>query len=538
MTIRAILVTLGILAAIGVRSSLAQPTGDAVATPMPRDDLGKVHFVTSCKPAVEKQFDQAMVLLHAFWAKDAIAGFKAVLQQDPDCVMAYWGIAMAYQQNPLTAQQPASEAAREALAGLDRAKSIGYKTQRERDYLAAIELIYRDADKTDFPTRRRAYEKAMEALAKRYPDDAEASIFYALSLDMTASLTDKSYANQLKAAAILERILEQQPNHPGVAHYLIHSYDYPPIAERGVAAARLYARLAPNHPHALHMPSHIFTRLGMWQDSIDSNIRSTAAAKAEGNGQEQAHAMDYLVYAYLQLGRDAEAQRVVAESASLAVNPSIFIGPYALAAMPARYAVERGAWAEAVALEVRPTKFSFPDAITHYARGLGFVHLNELASAGQESTQLAGLRDALADRKDTYWSNQVEVQRLSVDAWIAFARGNRDEAFKSMRAAADLEDSMEKHIVTPGAIVPARELLGDMLREAGRPADALAAYEASARREPLRLRGLYGAAKAAASAGDRDQARAYYQKLAGLANGASASRSEFLEAKAYLGPQH
>jgi hypothetical protein len=510
---------------------------DAATGPVEAEKLGKMHFVTTCNAAVERQFDQSMILLHAFWAKDAIAGFKAVLQQDPDCAIAYWGIAMAYQQNPLTAQQPSSEATAEALAGLDKAKAIGAKSQRERDYLAAIDLIYRDADKTEFRARRLAYEKAMEALALRYPDDPEASIFYALSLDMTASLTDKTYANQLKAAEILEKILKQQPNHPGVAHYLIHSYDYPPIAERGVPAARLYAQLAPDHPHAQHMPSHIFTRLGMWQDSIDSNVRSAAAAKAEGNGQEQAHAMDYLEYAYLQLGQDEQAKRVVADSASLTVNPAIFIGPYALAAMPARYAVERRAWTEAAALPLRPTKFAFPEAITHYARGLAFVHLRDLAAAQQESAQLSQLRDALAERKDSYWSSQVEVQRLSVDAWIALARGMQDEALKSMRAAADLEDSMEKHIVTPGAVVPARELLGDMLLELKQPAGALAAFETSAKREPNRLHGLYGAALASAQAGDKVKARAYYAKLAALADRGDSKREELQQAKAFLANQ-
>jgi tetratricopeptide (TPR) repeat protein len=486
---------------------------------------------------VQAQFDEAMVLLYAFWAKDSIAGFKQVLQQDPECAIAYWGIAMAYQGNPLTAQQPPPEAAREALAALDAAKRIGAKTQRERDYIAAIDLIYRDADNIDFATRRRAYEEAMGALAQRYPDDSEASVFYALSLDMTASLTDKTYANQLKAAAILEKILAEQPQHPGVAHYLIHSYDYPPIAERGVAAAHLYAQLAPNHPHALHMPSHIFTRLGMWQDSIDSNERSAAAAKAEGNGQEQAHAMDYLVYAYLQLGEDAEAQRVVAESASVAVNPAIFIGPYALAAMPARYAVERGVWSDAATLQVHDTKFSFPDAVTHFARGLGFVHISDTASAATEARALGGLRDALRDRKDTYWANQVEVQRLAVEAWIAFARGNRDDALKNMRAAADLEDSMDKHIVTPGAIVPARELLGDMLLDAHYPEEALVAYQASARREPKRLHGLYGAARAAEQTGNKELARSYYSVIVGMSSSRNGTRTEIRQAKAYLATQ-
>src|SRR6266567_3417617 len=295
----------------GAQGALAQQG----AARTPPEQLGKVHFPTSCSPAVEKQFDRAMAL----------------------------------QQNPLTGQEPNSEATRNALTGLDHAKAIGAKTQRERDYLAAIDLIYRDSDKIEFRARRLAYEKAMEALAQRYPEDTEAAIFYALSLNMTAQLADKTYTNQLKAAAILERVLKQQPEHPGVAHYLIHSYDYPSIAERGLPAARLYAQIAPNQPHALHMPSHIFTRRGMWQDSIDTNLRSAAAAKAEG--QEQVHAMDYLVHAYLQLGEDADAKRVVAESASISVvNPAIFIGHYALAAMPARYAVERRAWGEAIML--------------------------------------------------------------------------------------------------------------------------------------------------------------------------------------------
>jgi len=489
MSVRSISVTpvlLALLLHVGVAAP-AEPPGEG---------LGKVHFATSCDPAVATRFDQAMLMLHSFWAKDAIAGFKSVLEQDPQCVMAYWGIAMAHQQNPLTAQQPGPDAVREAMAGLDQAETIGAKTPREHDYLQAIALIYRDADKTDFASRRLAYENAMEALARRYPDDLEAQIFYALSLDMTASLADKTYANQLKAAAILGRVLEKQPDHPGVAHYLIHSYDYPPIAQRGLAAARLYTKLAPNHPHALHMPSHIFTRLGMWQESIDSNVRSAAAAKAEGNGQEQAHAMDYLVYAYLQLGEDDKARSVVAESRTVTVNPKVFIGPYALAIMPARYAVERRAWSEAAALEVPDSGFAFPEANTHFARGLGFAHLTRIDDARAESAALAQLRDTLASRKDTYWSRQVEVQRLAVDAWAALAAGAQDEALDTMRAAADLEDSMDKHIVTPGAIAPARELLGDMLLQVHRPKEALAAYEASAKREPNRHAGKEGIAHA------------------------------------------
>jgi tetratricopeptide (TPR) repeat protein len=523
-------VVAGLAVLFGIEGTRAQQ-GHMSTSP---EQFGKVHFPTSCSPSVEKQFDRAMAQLHSFWAKDAIEGFTAVLQQDPGCAIAYWGIAMSLQQNPLTAQEPNSKAMQEALTALDRAKEIGAKTQRERDYLAAIDLIYRDAAKIDFRARRLAYEKAMEALSQRYPDDTEAAIFYALSLDMTAQLTDKTYANQLKAAAILENVLKQQPEHPGVAHYLVHSYDYPPIAERGLSAARLYAQIAPNHPHALHMPSHIFTRLGMWQDSIESNLRSAAAAKAENNGQEQAHAMDYLVHAYLQLGEDADAKRVVAESTSISVNPAIFIGHYALAAMPARYAMERHAWAEAIMLQPRSTPFLFPDAITHFARGLGYARTGDVASAQKEELRLAQLRDGLADQKNTYWSNQVEVQRLAVNAWIALAQRAQADALLSMRAAADLEDSMEKHIVTPGPVVPARELFGEMLLEVGQPAEALKAFEASFQREPNRFRGLYDAAQAAALAGDRDKARMYYAKFIALTEKADRARPEIPLAKAYL----
>jgi hypothetical protein len=496
--------------------------------------LGTVHFATSCDPAVQVEFDRAMALLHSFWVKDSIEGFTAVQQRDPGCAIALWGIAMSLQQNPLIAQEPNGKTTQDALAALDKAKAIGAKTARERDYIAAIDLIYRDADKTDFRNRRLAYEKAMEELAQRYPDDAEAQIFYALAVDMTAPLTDKTYANQLKAAAILEKVLQQQPEHPGVAHYLIHSYDYPPIAERGLPAARHYIELAPNHPHAQHMPSHIFTRLGMWPDSVNSNLRSAAAAKAEGNGQEQAHAMDYLVHAYLQLGQDAAAKRVVDESATVAVNPAVFVGPYALAAMPARYALERRAWSEAIQLQAHAGKFPFTEAITHFARGLGFARTGDLPSAQTEETTLAQARDALAAQNNTYWSNQVEVQRLAVAAWSALAQGRREDALTAMRASSDLEDTMEKHIVTPSPVVPARELLGEMLLEVKQPAEALAAFEASAKREPSRLRGLYGAARAAAAAGDRGKAAFYYTKLVALAQAADAPRPEWSEAKAYL----
>ena len=501
----------------------------------PPEQLGRVHFQTSCAPAIEKRFERAMALLHSFWANDAIKEFNAVLQEDPSCAIAYWGIAVALQQNPLTAQAPSAQATQTALGGVEKARAIGAKTQRERDYLAAIELIYKDADKTDLRSRRLAYEKAMEALAQRYPDDPEAATFYALALQMTVLLTDGTYANQLKSAAILERLAKDQPEHPGIVHYLVHAYDYPAIADRGLPAARLYARIAPNHPHALHMPTHIYTRLGMWQDSIEMNNRSAAAAKAEGIGFEQAHAMDYLVYAYLQLGQDAQAKRVIAESESIVgINPAVFVGLYGTAAMQARYVLERRAWKEATALKPQATKFLFPDAITHFARGLGFARTGDVASATAEAAALQKLRDQLAAQGNTYWSNQTEVQQLAVAAWTAFAQGNRDAALKYMRASADLEDSMEKHIVTPSPVVPARELLGEMLLELGQPADALKAFESSAEREPNRLRGLFGSARAAALSGDRAKAKMYYAKLIALTEKSDSSRPELQQAKAYL----
>jgi predicted Zn-dependent protease len=501
----------------------------------PHAQLGSVRFLNSCSPAVQPRFDRAMALLHSFWANDAIEAFKAVLQQDPGCAIAYWGIAMSHQQNPLTGQPPPPKGAEQALDALDKAKAIGKATERERDYIAAIDLIYRDADKLEFRSRRLAYEKAMQALMQRYPDDPEAAIFYALALNMTTLLTDRTYANQLKAAAILQKLAEKQPDHPGVAHYLVHSYDYPSIADRGLPAARLYARIAPNHPHALHMPSHIFTRLGMWQDSIENNRRSVAAAKTEGNAQEQVHATDYLVHAHLQLGQDAEAKRIVDDIASIAgINRAIFIGPYAIAAMPARYVLERRAWKEAAALQPQPSPFPFTEANVHFARGLGLARTGNVAAAEKEVQALAARQDALEGQKNTYWAGQVEVQKRAVTAWIAWARGQRDEALRSMQAAADLEDSMEKHIVTPSPIVPARELFGEMLIEAKRPGEALTAFESSAQREPNRLRGLYGAAQAAALSGDRAKAKMYYAKLVELTAKGDGARQELEQARAYL----
>lgn len=502
----------------------------------PREKLGKVHFPVSCNAEAQRQFNRAVALLHSFWFEAATEAFGAVAQTDPRCAMAYWGAAMSALANPFT-WPPPGKALSEGSAAVEKAKAIGAKTQRERDYIAAVESLYRDADKVDHRARVLAYEKAMEGLYRRYPKDREAAVFYALALNATASPADKTYANQLKAAAILEKVFAEQPQHPGVAHYLIHSYDYPAIASRGIRAARRYAQIAPSAPHALHMPSHIFTRRGFWQDSIKSNLDSAAAAK---NQFDQFHAMDYLAYAYLQLGQDQKAKRVLEEIGSVPkVTFEHFVTGYALAAIPARYAIERRRWEEAAALTPKPPDFPwsrFPqsESITFFARGLGAARSGNVARARQDLERLAVLRESLAQGKQRYWEEQVDIQAKVVEAWIAFAEGRRDEALRLMRAASDAEDATDKHPVTPGPLVPARELLGEMLLEAGRPGDALKEFEASMRIEPNRFRGLHGAAKAAQLSGERKKAEDYYAKLLRLSREADAEREELREAKAFL----
>jgi tetratricopeptide (TPR) repeat protein len=401
----------------------------------------------------------------------------------------------------------------------------------------------------DHRTRALAYERAMERIATRYPADREAAVFYALALNITLDPNDKTYANQLKAAAILEKVFAEQPDHPGVAHYLIHSYDFPPIAAKGLPAAKRYASIAPSAPHALHMPSHIFTRVGSWQESIETNRASARAAAdtlAAGGSQsglrsyEGLHAYDYMMYGYLQLGRDREARALVDEvGATRKLNVDHFAGAFALAAIPARYALERGQWAEASALSPTPADLAwnrFPQAesIVWFARGLGAARSGNAARARQDLARIEALRDAMTAAKSLYWAHQSEVQRLAVAAWIARAEGRKDEALSLMRASADAEDATEKHPVTPGAIKPARELLGEMLIELGRPADALKEFEASHLVEPNRFQGLYGAARAAELAGDRAKARTYYARLLALGQGADGDRPELERAKIFI----
>ena len=500
------------------------------------EQIGQVHFAVSCGTAAQPQFDRAVALLHSFWYAEAVKAFTVVTETDPGCAMGYWGIAMSHWY-PLW--QPPSEAMlKKGSDAVTQAKTIGGKTEREQDYIAAIEAFYHDWQKRDHRTRALAYEKAMERLIARYPDDREAAIFYALALNATAPTTDKTYTNQLKATAILEKVFAEEPNHPGVAHYLIHSYDYPALATRGLPAARRYAQIAPSAPHALHMPSHVFTRLGLWQESIATNRDSAAAAKAHNSVFEQLHALDYLAYAYLQGAQDLEAQRVLDERNALEqADLGNFASAYAFAAIPARYALERRRWSEAAALEPHPSKVAYSEAITYFARALGAARSANAESARANVDKLQSLAAALRDAKQAYWAEQVEIQHRVAEAWLAHGEGKHEEALTLMRTAVEREDATEKHPVTPGPIMPARELLGDLLLELHDSAHALQEFEISIQKEPNRFNGLYGAARAAELAGEREKARSYYDKVVALCEHSDSARPELQQAKAFLAKQ-
>ena len=516
------------IALVAMAGAVGQPA--LAAAP---EDLGKVHFETSCKPDAQQHFDQAMLYQHSFWYRASQKSFEDVLKADPECAIAYWGIALSLLYNPHVA--PPVKNLGEGAAALEKGKAVGAKTQRERDYIDALGAMYTDYDKVDHRTRVLAYLKAMEQLAQRYPDDDEAQIYYALALNVAASPADKTYANQLKGAAILEKIWTRQPEHPGVAHYLIHLYDTPALAEKGLAAARRYSKVAPAAAHAQHMPSHIFTRLGYWQESISSNIESGRVAKDAADFHDQLHSMDYLVYAYLQLGQDSKAKAVLDNMNTVTGFTETFLpGPYALAVSPARYAIERGDWKAAAELQVRPSPLANVQAITYFARALGAARSSNPEAARIDIAKLAELRDKLRDAKDGYWSEQVDIQRQVATAWVLYAEGNRNDALNAMSAAADAEDKTEKHPVTPGVPKPARELYGVMLLDSGNAKEALTAFEATLMKEPNRLGAYVGAAVSAEKAGDQAKAKDYYEKIVAIADGADNSRTEVADARAYL----
>jgi hypothetical protein len=490
------------------------------------EKLGSVHFQTSCNPTVEQRFDRAVALLHSFEFGASIRAFNDVLAQDSTCAMAYWGIALSRWMNPMApgvrvpAQlAPGKQAADAALRVASRA------TARERLYIKAVETLYENYEHVDQRARVDAYAQAMRGLVEQEPADTEAKIFYAIALTASAPPTDKTYARQLEAGRILETIFARQPNHPGLAHYIIHAYDVPALAPKAVAAADRYAMIAPSAAHALHMPSHTFTRVGDWRQSIDVNNRSMRVAEHDSSLAEVLHASDYAVYAYLQLAQDSAAKSLLERLPALAArfDPTAITGAapgsagvFALAAIPARYALERRDWPGAAALEPKASAFPWADAMTYFARALGASHVGDTDRARLAIDSLRALRQRAAAQRETYWAEQIAIQQLGAEAWLAFAQHRTDTALARTREAVRREDATEKSAVTPGPLAPARELLGDMLLELHRPREALAEYRATLEKEPNRFRALYGAMRAASLAGDRAAVARYRATLTTL----------------------
>jgi tetratricopeptide (TPR) repeat protein len=512
------------------------------------ENLGTVKFSTSCSSAAQPQFNRAVALMHSFQFARAIEAFNAILVSDPSCAIAYWGIALSNWGNPFAAGLKSQAQLDKGLKAIEQARVVGAKTELELFYIESVAHLFTDTANIDQRSRILAYESAMAAVSAAYPEDTEAAIFYALALAAAADPADKTYARQLKAGAILENLFVQYPNHPGLAHYIIHTYDFPPLAARAVGAARRYHEIAPSAPHALHMPSHTFTRVGYWQDSIDTNIAAAAAAGNEGQTAEELHASDYTVYAYLQTAQDSAAQHLVESSVQIfsRFDPAVLLSGaappsaayFARAAIPARYCLERRAWADAAKLEPRPSPFPPADAITYFARGLGSAHLKDGAGARSAIGSLEQIRDKLNKTKEGYWANQVEIQRREVSAWLAFAEGDPQGALAGMRAAAELEDGTEKNAITPGPLTPARELLGDLLLELKRPSEALKEFEATLTKEPNRFRTLYGAAEAAKLVGDLPAAQKYFRELLKVAERADKpGRQELAEARSEAKPK-
>src|SRR5215813_14250523 len=532
-----------ILITLVVSSSLVAPVwADNEPRTGSPEKLGRVHFKTSCSPEAQKEFERALAMLHSFFFPETVKAFTAIPTTDPSCAIAYLGIAISQRPNPLVGPFDAATLKR-GLDAIEKGESIGPKTPRERDWLAALKEFYKDYDKVDQDTRTRNYAKAMERLAAKYPDDVEAKIFYALALNET--FDHKSMEPLLKAIAILEPIDKKYPDHPGVTHYLIHSYDFPSIANRGVPAANKYAKIAPSAPHAQHMPSHIYSMVGMWEDSVMSNWRSVlvsneyaAKAKLDGTLGGVPHAYDFMAYAYLQMGQDVKARGLIQDSMAIKKVVGVpLAGATARAAVPARYMLERQDWQGAAQLEPLGTGFPMAEAITYFARAVGGARSGDIAAARADIGKLKEQRAALEKAGQGYWAGQVEIQILGAQAWTAQGEGNKAEALKFMKTAADLEDASEKHVAMENRLYPMRELLGDMLMAQGEAAAALKEYEPSLKKAPLRLRRCYGAAKPAEASGDAKKARDYFEKLARLTKNADGDRPDLREAKQRLASQ-
>lgn len=499
------------------------------------DQLGKVTFPTSCSPRVQQNFETGVAMLHSYWFGEARKTFDAVLKDDPNCAMAYWGIALDYLGNSLSSP-PSPKNAQAAWEALEKARSIGAKTQRERDFIDSLAAYYRDHDKTPVNVRLARYTKATEELTQKYPKDFEAWVFHALNLQASAPKNDTQYKNQLKSAEILEKLLTQNPEHPGVVHFLIHAYDYPPLADKGIAAARRYAKLAPAAPHARHMPSHIYSMVGLWEDSISSNLHALEVRR------DYYHAYDFIVYAHLQLAQDAKAKEMLDKArevhATGATGPGSQLGMQtAMSAMPARLALERGDWKAAAALPLGTPGSPVAESLVRFTRGLGMARTGDVAGARSELAAMQTLRTRLEKSDNAYWADRTEEQMLAVSAWVALAEnkeGNKEQAQKFMRAAADNEDNSVKHVAMENRLYPLRELYAELLLELGQAAPALREFEASLKAYPNRYRSVYGIARAADAAGDRAKAAQFYQRLTTLAKNADSPRPELVQARAYV----
>jgi tetratricopeptide (TPR) repeat protein len=506
------------------------------------EKLGTVRFVTSCNDAAQKELNRAVALLHSFQFSRAIDGFHAVLGEDATCGIAYWGIALSDWSNPFAPGMKDKSQLQAGRESAERGKTVGTKTERERVYLAAVGKLYSDYESTPQRDRLIAYRDAMQEVAVKYQEDHEAQIFYALAITASEDPADKTYAGRLKAGGILEKLFEEEPEHPGLAHYIIHTYDVPALADRALVAARRYSKIAPDAPHALHMPSHTFTRTGYWQESIDSNIAAAAAARREGQTAEELHSSDYEIYAYLQTGQDQAARRIVDSLPEIAsrFDPKAVIsgaggpsaGYFALAAIPARYALERRDWKQAAQLAVRETPFPHTDAMTWFARGLGAARLRQAPAANESAAALGQIRERLTKAGENYWARQVEIQEVAVRAWAAWAEGKKEEALRQMKLAAELEDGTEKSAVTPGPLAPARELLGEMLLELDQAGEALEQFGATLKKEPGRFHALYGGAHAAKLSGRRETSQKYFREMLKVCDRADKpGRAELVEAK-------
>ena len=509
--------------------------------------LGEVNLTISCSPAAQQKFNRAVAMQHSFFFPETVKAFTAIAETEPSCAMAYWGIAISQRPNPLVGPFP-GDVLKRGWEAIGQARAASQKTEREIAWIEALAAYYQDYATVPQQKRTANYEAAMAQLWERYPDDAEAGIFYALALNEAADPADKTYVRQLKAAAILEKLEAKYPDHPGIPHYIIHSYDYPELAMLGVLAASRCARLAASAPHALHMPSHIYSTLGMWQEAINSDRAAddeTIAYTARVNPQAAAdpaknpgryHFLDFLTNAYLQLGQDQQAKRIVDARDSVAEYPAGFrySGHTAFAAIPVRYAFERAAWVDAAALAIPKTPFAQAEAIAWFGRAIGAARSGDMTKAKEAIDQLGVLKDRLAKANDDYWTGQVVIQQQAARAWPALAEGRKPDAIAAMRQAADLEDRSGKTVAMENRLSPIRELLGELLLDADEPAQALTEFEASLRNNPNRYRSFAGAAKAAERAGDRAQAWSYYKKLVALAAKADGGRPDLVAAKQYL----